>query len=226
PQFERYDMKLRYPLSVAILITTLFAMNAMYGASSHKEPAVARASFRPDGQIVLPVGYRQWQHVGTRYKPDGLKILDGLPAKTPEVLNAYVQPSAFEIFEKSGQWPDGTQIVKEFSAVEVGAGCDGNTHVCTNDLGRGLYESHFNGLGMMVKDARRFPSAPGHWGYFSFGHKPPPYDAVATVSLRASCSSCHERLATDTDYVISRAHIGLDDGQKLRLPLHDSKPTP
>jgi Cytochrome P460 len=218
-------MKPRFLPPIAVLFAALIATSALYGASSQKEPTVARAHFRPDGQIVLPVGYRQWQHVGTRYKPDGINILDGLPAKTPEVLNAYVEPGAFAIFEKTGGWPDGTQIVKEFSAVEVGKGCDDTTHVCTNDLGRGLYESHFNGLGMMVKDARRFPSAPGNWGYFTFGHKPPPYDPVVTVSPRANCSSCHEKLATDTDYVISRAHIGLDDGQKLRLPLHDLKAT-
>lgn len=81
-------MKLRYSLSTGILIAALFATNAMYGASSHKGSAVVRANFRPDGQVVLPVGYRQWRHVGTRYEPDGLNILHGLPAKTPEVLNA------------------------------------------------------------------------------------------------------------------------------------------
>jgi hypothetical protein len=201
-------------------------------AASSESPAnassttVVRAAFDPQGRAILPVGYRQWQHVGTRYKPDGLNILDGLPAKTPEILNAYVEPSAFAAFEKTGKWPDGAQIVKEFSAVQVGEGCDEQTHVCTNKLGRGLYESGYIGLGMMVKDTKRFPDSPGNWGYFSFGHKPMPYDPVATVRTRAQCSQCHENLASDTDYVISRAHIGLDDHSGLRLPTGSGSGTP
>jgi hypothetical protein len=31
-----------------------------------------------------------------------------------------VEPRAFALFRKTGQWPDGTQIVKEFSAVRIG----------------------------------------------------------------------------------------------------------
>jgi hypothetical protein len=200
---------------VSIIAACVHTKDQMSSATS----VVARASFDQDGRAVLPVGYRQWQHIGTRYKPDGINILDGLPAPTPEVLNAYVEPGAFAEFQRTGQWPEGTQIVKEFSAVRVGSGCEPDTHVCTSDLGRGIYESHFVGLGMMIKDSVRFPSTPGHWGYFTFGHKPPPYDPVAQVAPRAKCSTCHERLASDSDYVISRAHLGLDEHQKLHLPL-------
>ena len=64
---------------------------------------------------------------------------------------------------------------------------------------------------MMVKDSRRFAVAPGHWGYFSFGHKPLPYDATAALRPLEACASCHVRLAFDTDYVIARAHLGLSE---------------
>jgi hypothetical protein len=212
-------MKRIFLFLVASLIAVAAYVHATGQASAPDAPDVARASFDQNGRAVLPTGYRQWQHIGTRYKPDGVNILDGLPAPTPEVLNAYVEPGAFAVFRRTGKWPEGTQIVKEFSAVKVGHGCDANTHVCSSDLGRGIYESNFVGLGMMIKDTKRFPSTPGHWGYFTFGHKPPPYDPVAQVAPRAKCSTCHERLAADTDYVISRAHIGLDENQKLRLPV-------
>lgn len=202
----------------ALTLMAATAISSFASSADVTDANIARAVFDSSDRAVLPVDYRQWQHVGTRYKPDGINILDGLPAKTPEVLNAYVEPSAFAAFEKTGKWPDGAQIVKEFSAVQVGDGCDPQTHVCTNKLGRGLYESNYIGLGMMIKDAKRFPDSPGNWGYFSFGHKPLPYDPVATVKTRAQCSSCHEKLASDTDFVISRAHIGLDDNQKLRFP--------
>jgi hypothetical protein len=62
---------------------------------------------------------------------------------------------------------------------------------------------------MMVKDAKRFPRATENWGYFTCGHRPPPYERTEMRSEKQKCEACHIRLASDTDYVISRAHIGL-----------------
>ena len=178
-------------------------------AQSRTTIKVARARFDADGAAEIPIGYRHWVHIGTRYKPIGINILDGLQTKTPEILNAYVEPSALAVFEKTGQWPDGAQIVKEFSAVRGGEGCDESSWICQSPLGAGVFEDRYVGLGMMVKDSQRFADAPGHWGYFSFGHKPLPYDKTAMLSPLQACASCHVRIASDTDYVISRAHLGL-----------------
>jgi hypothetical protein len=113
------------------------------------------------------------------------------------------------IYQRTGQWPDGAQIVKEFSTVQVGEGCDPKSALCDTALGAGIFQSGYVGLGLMVKDARRFPTAPGHWGYFSFGHQPQPYAARAALSPQSQCSDCHVRLASATGYVVSVAHIGL-----------------
>ena len=172
--------------------------------------SVARASFTAANEVQLPVGYRQWEHVGTRDNALGkVSIIDGKPTKTPEVLEAYVEPSAFAAYQKTGEWPDGSQLVKEFSAVRVGEGCKPDTYLCTTEFGEGIFETGYVGLGMMVKDEKRFPDAPGHWGFFDFGHHAPPYDPVSAVRPAEQCSGCHVRLASQTDFVISRAHIGL-----------------
>ena len=113
------------------------------------------------------------------------------------------------VFDKTGHWPEGAQIVKEFSTVRGGDGCDEKSWICQSPLGSGIFEAQYIGLGMMVKDSSRFADAPGHWGYFSFGHKPLPYDKTASVRPPQACASCHVKLASDTDYVISRAHLGL-----------------
>jgi hypothetical protein len=178
-------------------------------ADSQSSSAVRRASFNADGSVSLPIGYRQWWHIGTRFKPVGINILDFLPTKTPEIFNAYAEPKAMAAFEATGKWPDGTQIVKEFSAVKTGDSCDEKTSLCTTELGTGIYESGFIGLGMMVKDQQRFPNAPGNWGFFSFGHKAPPYNSTSPVQSEAQCTACHVKLASNSDYVISKAHIGL-----------------
>ena len=109
----------------------------------------------------------------------------------------------------TGTWPEGTQIVKEFSAVKTGRQCDDKTDICTTDLGVGQFETGYVGLGLMVKDSRRFPTAPGHWGYFHFGHKPLPFSPTAQLLPESQCSACHVQLASASDYVITRAHIGL-----------------
>ena len=178
-------------------------------ARSEGPTAIVRASFTADGNVNLPVGYRQWVHIGTRYKPVGINILDFEQTKTPEIFNAFVEPTAFAAFQETGKWPDGSQMVKEFTAVRIGEGCDDKTLLCNSPLGSGIFETGYMGLGMMVKDAKRFPDGLGNWGYFGFGHKPPPYDSTASMRPKQQCESCHVNLAADTDYVISQAHVGL-----------------
>jgi hypothetical protein len=196
---------MRHPL---FLVT--IGIGVLVACSAALAQVVARASFTPANEVRLPVGYRQWVHVGTRDNAEGkISILDGKPTQTPEVLNAYVEPSAFSAYQKTGEWPDGSQLVKEFSAVRVGADCQANTFLCTTEFGEGIYQTGYVGLGMMVKDEKRFPNAPGHWGFFHFGHHAPPYDPVSAVRPAEQCSGCHVGLASMTDFVISRAHIGL-----------------
>ena len=130
------------------------------GIGRRSDAVIARASFGPDGSIDLPVGYRQWSHVGTRYKPDGISILDGLPLRVPEIMNAYVEPSAVAWFQKTGEWPDGSQIVKEMSAIQVGNRCNQTTRICNKSIGDGIFQANYVGLGMMVKDSMRFPMLP------------------------------------------------------------------
>ena len=202
----------RMTLVFSICFVALAAgfVGSLTTSSFGQSPVVLRARFNSQGEALLPVGYRQWVHVGTRDNPLGkISIIDGKPTATPEVLNSYVEPGAFAAYQKTGVWPDGSQLVKEFSAVRVGAGCNPETYLCTTEFGEGIFETNYNGLGMMVKDEQRFPSAPGHWGFFEFGHKPPPYNPVSALRPPDQCTGCHINLASDTDYVISRAHIGL-----------------
>jgi hypothetical protein len=188
---------------------------AVAGAAQSQQPStgssvsVARASFKQDGSVQLPTGYRQWQHVGTRVKTGGNSVLDGTRIVTPQVMNAYVEPGAFEAFRKTGAWPEGTQIVKDFSLIMTGKECDPASFICSTPYGLGLFESRFIGLGMMVKDSRRFGAETGHWGYFSFIADPSGYPALSPARSREQCSSCHEKFAAATDYVFSNTHIGL-----------------
>lgn len=170
---------------------------------------VSRASFKPDGSAYLPNGFRRWEHVGTRVKTSGRSILDGSVILRPQVLDTYIEPSAFAEYKETGTWPDGTQIVKELSIVKVGNNCDKTTFACSTPAGPGIFEDSFIGVGMMVKDSKRFPHAPGNWGYFRFLANGPKYAGTSAVVPANQCQSCHVSFASKEDYVFTDTHIGL-----------------
>jgi hypothetical protein len=74
--------------------------------------------------------------VGTRVKTSGRSILDGTVIVRPQVLDTYVEPSAFFQYQKTGKWPEGTQIVNELSVIRLGKGCDKVTFSCATPLER------------------------------------------------------------------------------------------
>jgi hypothetical protein len=169
----------------------------------------SRALFDADGRVHLPNGYRRWANVGTRYKASGRNILDGKPIVTPQMMNTYIEPSALDHYKETGKWPDGAQIVKELSEIRVGKDCDEVTHICSAAIGSGIFQEQYTGVGMMAKDSKRFSDVPGNWGYFGFFRKKSGYETVAHIRPQDQCASCHVKLASDTDYVISKAHLGL-----------------
>lgn len=176
----------------------VFAAACTVSAADRLDPPVARAIFNADGSINQPVGYRQWQHVGSTLLPKGrTSIIDLQPIATDELMNAYVEPTAYRAYMKNGVWPEGTRIVKEFVAIKV----PGEDQV--------LHEDHYAGLTMIVKDSTRFPEETAHLGYFAFGHQPEPYSARAMPMPRQSCSTCHEASAKDQQNIFADRHIGL-----------------
>jgi hypothetical protein len=181
-------------------------------APAVSEAVTNRAAFDEGSSVRLPVGYRKWEHIGTRIKADGFSVLDGSKISTPQVMDAYVEPSAYEAFRKAGKWPDGTQIVKEYSLIKTGPDCSTTSFVCSTIFGRGVFEDHYAGLGMMIKDRVRFPTAAGYWGYLSFLPAGDIYQPSASPRPRQQCSVCHEKGAGETDYVFSKSHIGLLPG--------------
>jgi hypothetical protein len=66
-------------VALALLASAAAAWSFAYAKS---EEQVNRAPFAADGSATLPIEWRQWVHVGTRYKPIGLNILDQKLTKT------------------------------------------------------------------------------------------------------------------------------------------------
>ena len=152
-------------------------------ASAQDKEAKTWIEFTADGKAKQPVGYRKWVFIGAPLTPNDMNNGE---ASFPEFHNTYMDPDSFAHVEKTGEYRDGTVIVKELLSV-------GSKE---QSSGKGYFQGEFIGLEVSVRDSKRFPGEPGNWAYFSFGHEYP-LKAEAVKSGVASCNSCHEKNATN-----------------------------
>lgn len=157
------------------------------------------ATFTDANEALQPTGYRQWVFVGAPLTPNAL---NGGEAPFPEYHNVYVEPSAFQHYAATGEWPEGTQIVKELTTIYQNDN-DPDTGTSAEVSGIGYQQGEFNGLELTVKDSKRFGNMPGGWAYFSFGHHAPPYADKAAAFPPEACNACHEGNAAD-DFVFTQ----------------------
>lgn len=153
------------------------------------------ASFTSVGELVRPEGYRRWVFIGTSVTPNDM---NGGRAVFPEFHNVYLDPQSFEHYAETGEYRDGAVLVKELLSVGTKESASG----------AGYFQGDFRGLGVMVKDAARFPRTPGNWGYFDFTDPPRGADGSrrlqeVAVDVSSSCIDCHNAAAS-TDYVFTK----------------------
>ena len=117
--------------------------------------------------------------VGTPLTPNDL---NNGAAPFPEFHAVYIDPDSWAHYEQTGNFQDGTVIIKELVSVGSKAAVSG----------KGYFMGEFVGLEATVKDSQRFPDEPGNWAYFSFGHHPEPYAESATAFPAAGCNACHQ----------------------------------
>jgi Cytochrome P460 len=174
---------------VAVLVGIAGLSYVLAWAAAPPDGTAAIVEFTPDGKLKQPVGYRNWVYVGTPVTPNEL---NGGEAHFPEFHAVYIDPEGFAHYEKTGEFRDGTVMVKEL--ISVGA------KEATS--GKGYFMGDFRGLETSIKDSKRFKDEPGSWAYFSFGHKYPLKAEVAKNDAGA-CNACHQASAAK-DYVFSQ----------------------
>jgi hypothetical protein len=137
----------------------------------------AAAQWNDKGELLRPVNYREWIYVGTPLTPNDMN--DG-KAAFPEFHNVYIDPASWAAYKKTGEFPDGTVVVKEL--VSVGSK--------TASSGKGYFQGEFIGLEASVKSADKHAKEPGHWGYYSFtqeGKEPKPVVTAAKFQQWCWC---------------------------------------
>ena len=144
-----------------------------------------------NGQLERPTGYREWIYVGTPVTPNDLN--DG-KAAFPEHHNVYIDPESWAHWKETGEFREGTILMKELVSVGSKAAVSGN----------GYFQGDFIGLEATIKSKKHFPDEPGNWAYYSFStpdHKTLATDAKAFPA--ASCNGCHAGAAAD-DWVFTQ----------------------
>lgn len=147
---------------------------AAWGATAHSDPGPrAAAQFNAQGEQVFPADYREWifltSGVNMNYRdtPIGMDhdMLD----------NVFVDPQSWQVFKKTGRWPEGTVLVKEPRA--------GAHKGSINKSGTFQTEELFD-LEVHVKDSARFKSG---WAFFVHDGQAP----AKAIPAETSCYSCH-----------------------------------
>lgn len=182
--------------------------------SIHLCNSINGPSYAEDGSIIRPIGWESWVFVGSPLTPDEL---NGGNATFREFHNVYIEPSAFEHYRKTGEFPNGTQLVKVRNLLYEGEDCldtDEENGACLAVSGWGYFNGEYSGFELTVKDTTRFDD-PGGWVYLNYGEERPwmptaePFDA-------ASCNSCHEANGAD-DFVFTQFYPVLrDNDPKLK----------
>ena len=189
-------------LAFAAVATVVFADRQ----ATNTAPAHGRylPEYTKDGDLVLPKNWRSWVYVGSPLTPDGLNdSKEGFP----EYHNVYIEPGSFEIYKKTGEFPEGTIFFKELQRVlKPQQFPDGSR---AEPSGRGYFPGAFNGADVTVKDSKRYAQTGSNWGYYNFNHHEP---KAATAKLRpkSECGYCH-RASAKKDEVWTQFYRLLDD---------------
>ena len=150
------------------------------------------AQFDSDGKMRRPTGYRAWVFVGAPLTPNGL---NNGKANFPEYHHVYIEKRNVDAYLKTGEFPEGTVIVKELTRVLNPTFPDGSRK---EPSGRGYFNGEYNGIDLTIKDSKRFAKTNG-WGFFTFGHHPLPYDKTSAEKPVTECAGCHIANVAATD---------------------------
>lgn len=182
-------------LSVVSIFAVLPTSLVQAGDKGHYQ-----AKFTKDGQLIRPAGWREWIFVGSPVTPNSL---NGGAAPFPEFHSVYIDPKSWEIWKKTGKFREGTMFAKELTLV-------GDTKATS---GNGFFNGQLQGFEIAHKDSKRYSKDSGGWAYYSFGHKPEPYNETTAAMPTPACAACHTAAAAD-DMVFTQYYPILTTAKK------------
>jgi hypothetical protein len=189
-------------IASGLILTVVFS--ELY-AKSEAAAGETRERYLPEytaaGELILPKNFEKWVYVGSPLTPNAL---NGGKANFPEYHNVYMQPWAYEEYQKTNVFPEGTIMFKELQLTLPGQLPDGSR---TEPSGRGYFPGKLNGADVTVKDSKRYADT-GGWGYYNFHHYEPKAP-TAKLKPKTECAYCHSASAKK-DEVWTQFYVRLD----------------
>jgi hypothetical protein len=140
-----------------------------------------------DAAVPYPQGYRRWVHLhSTVIGPKHSALQSCEKPCTGGIFHFYANEKAMEGF-RTGKFPDGAILADEV------------LETMQNESGNAASEGSRRGVGVMVKDSKRY-SATGGWGFAKYA-RDSQTDAT-TAQERKDCFQCHVP-KKDRDYVFT-----------------------
>lgn len=167
-----------------VLLTGLMSIVLQFSIAGSAFAGKSFAKFNNNDQLIRPTGYREWIYIGAPLTPDEL---NNGKAAFPEFHNVYIDPVSWEHWKTTGEFRDGTVIIKEL--VSVGSK---SAH-----SGKGYFMGEYIGLEAVVKNKSRFPKSDKYWGFFRFTKEAHPTESnhslakTSSVMKSAACVACH-----------------------------------
>ena len=157
------------------------------------------AEFTATGELVRPSGWREWIFVGSPLTPNAQ---NGGEAPFPEFHTVYIDPESWEHYKDTGEFRNGTMFAKELTLV-------GDTAATS---GIGYFNGEQQGFEIAHKDTERYSADSDGWAYYTFGHKPEPYNDTTAAMPIAACAACHTAAAAE-DMVFTQYYTILRDAK-------------
>ena len=111
-KLSRITRKSAITLGATVVFGAAFLIPFSQGVAEHHEGSAA--NFDSDGNLLRPMGYREWVFVGTPLTPNEL---NGGMAPFPEFHAVYIDPGSWAHYKKAGEFREGTILVKELISV-------------------------------------------------------------------------------------------------------------
>ncbi len=172
------------PILFFIIALTIVAAFTTHGQSRVAANANA-PSYTSDGQLHLPVNYRQWVYLTTGFD---MSYTASMSMDHHMFDNVFVNPESYQAFLKTGTWPDKTMLVLEVR----GAKSKGSINQTGN-----FQDTEVMGLEVHVKDESRFHSQ-GNWAFFGFEATSVPSPAASSTGAKAADSYENRPSATSS----------------------------
>lgn len=187
---------MRIPLMIAGAVASAVAITTVFAQDLSKDGTLpARKRYLPEytesGDLILPKNFNEWVFVGSPLTPNAL---NNGKANFPEFHNVYIEPVSYEIYKKTGEFPEGTIFFKELQLTLPAQNPDGSR---TEPSGRGYFGGKLNGADVTVKDTKRYADTHG-WGYYNFNHHEPKAK-TAKLQPKSECAFCHIASAKKDD---------------------------